>query len=154
MCLWSSTETFCDVDKEIGFAFAIQLPYEDTTNLPFHAKSFRAEAEATINQTHGWTAFRPIFCDGEVITKSLYITYAIKLPEKDIEPDEEPFRVEFVGLVEIGNTGSVLGVLTILHFLKAVAKWGLAVYEPNFRKNILARHLEKEAVVVEKAGND
>ncbi|KAL8824032.1 MAG: hypothetical protein Q9170_008271 [Blastenia crenularia] len=70
----------------------------------------------------------------------LHIAYSIKLTGKDKVEGGRPYRVEFLGLVNIGNTDSMEGVFKILHMMKALVKWGFEVYEPQYLKKVLARH--------------
>ncbi|KAL9000629.1 MAG: hypothetical protein Q9188_005629 [Gyalolechia gomerana] len=56
------------------------------------------------------------------------------------KPGHKPYRVQFLGPVNMGSTADVVGAFRILHILKAIAKWGLEVYNPAFLKNVLAKY--------------
>ena len=67
----------------------------------------------------------------------LWIAYAIKIAQV---PGGKPYRVQFIGPVDMGNTRNAMGVFKILHVLKAMVRWGLEVFEPHFQTDVLARY--------------
>ncbi|KAL9014826.1 MAG: hypothetical protein Q9173_000534 [Seirophora scorigena] len=71
---------------------------------------------------------------------SLWIAYAFKIASKDQKVGGKPYRVQFFGPVNIGSTEDAMGVFKILHVLKAIVRWGLEVYEPQFMKHVFARY--------------
>ncbi|KAI4289697.1 MAG: hypothetical protein L6R35_001025 [Caloplaca aegaea] len=68
----------------------------------------------------------------------LSIAFAVVVPAKDRRKDAKPYRVQFLGPIEMGNTCSVDGVFRILHFLKALVKWSFEIYEPVYLMKVLA----------------
>lgn len=71
---------------------------------------------------------------------SFSIAHAIKISPTEQTPGGKPYRVQFFGPVEIGSTKDAAGVFKILHVLKAIVRWGLEVYEPQFMKHVFARY--------------
>ncbi|KAL9593262.1 MAG: hypothetical protein Q9179_005990 [Wetmoreana sp. 5 TL-2023] len=72
-----------------------------------------------------------------------WIAYSIMVPAKERKHGRKPYRVQFVGPVDMGNTWSIEGVFKILHVLKAVVRWGFNVYEPEYFDKVLAKYEKK-----------
>ncbi|KAL8749567.1 MAG: hypothetical protein Q9184_006755 [Pyrenodesmia sp. 2 TL-2023] len=69
-----------------------------------------------------------------------WIAYMVKTPAKDQKLGEKPYSVQFLGPVGMGSTENAMGVFKIMHVLKAIVRWGLEVYEPQFMKHVFARY--------------
>ncbi|KAL9034752.1 MAG: hypothetical protein Q9180_005234 [Flavoplaca navasiana] len=71
----------------------------------------------------------------------LWIAYAEGISVKQ-QQGGKPYRVRFLGPIEMGHTGNATGVFRILYVLKAIVRWGLEVYEPEFMENVFKRYSE------------
>ncbi|KAL8725167.1 MAG: hypothetical protein Q9166_007521 [cf. Caloplaca sp. 2 TL-2023] len=74
---------------------------------------------------------------------TLWIACSIKLSTNEKIKNGKPYRVQFLGPVEIGNTTSAKGIFKILHFLTVIVQWGFDVYEPEFFTKVLAKYKKK-----------
>lgn len=95
-------------------------------------------AEFTKRWLEGWRMDLPvpaIVIHGDYWV--LWIAYTVKT--KAATQGARPFQVQFAGPWEIGNTMHVMGAFKILHVLQAIARWGLEVYLPAFRRDVLAK---------------
>ena len=70
-----------------------------------------------------------------------WIAYAEKLSVKQ-QQGGKSYRVRFLGPIDMGHTRNATGVFRILHVLKAIVRWGLEVYEPDFMENVFKRYSE------------
>ncbi|KAL9030031.1 MAG: hypothetical protein Q9196_001805 [Gyalolechia fulgens] len=183
LCPTSIADVYNDADRKVDYGLAIQLDYEELITLQTAVDNYRVAGGASINQTQGWTAFKPIFSCTEVKNDArdplvqlgtwiaaefekrslegysmdfpipaiaiygdewkLWIAYSVTLPANDRRPGGKSYRVQFIGPVDMGNTCNAMGVFKILHVLKAIVRWGLKVFEPQFQKNVLARYRNK-----------
>lgn len=74
-----------------------------------------------------------------IVDEDFWILWIACAVVRDCE-SRAPFRVQFIGPWLIGNTMSIADTFKVFHFLKAVAGWGINVYEPWYQDNILARY--------------
>lgn len=72
-----------------------------------------------------------------------WIAYSIKVPAKQRQQGGKPYRVQFAGPKDMGNTWSIEGVFRILHVLKALVRWGVDVYEPEYFMKVLGKYGKK-----------
>ncbi|KAL8886626.1 MAG: hypothetical protein Q9215_005699 [Flavoplaca cf. flavocitrina] len=70
-----------------------------------------------------------------------WIAYAEELSVKQ-QQGGKSYRVRFLGPIDMGHTRNATGVFRILHVLKAIVRWGLEVYEPDFMENVFKRYSE------------
>ncbi|KAL8826270.1 MAG: hypothetical protein Q9170_007468 [Blastenia crenularia] len=73
----------------------------------------------------------------------LWIAYSIKLTGKEKVTGGKPYRIKFLGPVQIGNTSSTEGVFRILHIMAAIVKWGFEVYKLEYLTKVLAKYMKK-----------
>ncbi|KAL9593981.1 MAG: hypothetical protein Q9219_007277 [cf. Caloplaca sp. 3 TL-2023] len=180
LCPTSLTDAFKPANKKIDQAFALDITKEEKHTLNARVDKYQVSCGASINQTHGWTAFKPMFANLEIkvddrdpliqmgawvaaeYTKrelegypmdipipamiidgdewAFHIAYSIQIPKKMRTQGGKSFEVQFVGPVKMGNTGEIQGIFKILHVLKAVVRWGLEVYEPEYFKKVLDKY--------------
>ncbi|KAI4121631.1 MAG: hypothetical protein LQ338_006257 [Usnochroma carphineum] len=70
----------------------------------------------------------------------LWIAFSMEIKKKE---KGKPYRVQFCGPVEMGDTLNLEGVFKILHVLKAVVQWGVHVYEPEYFQKVVAKYRKK-----------
>ncbi|KAI4129620.1 MAG: hypothetical protein LQ341_006546 [Variospora aurantia] len=176
LCPTSIVDGFKDANKKVDYALALELTHEERITLQSDVTEYRVPGGASINQTQGWTAFKPMFTctevkvdgDDPMIQLAVWVSaevekrrqegYATDLPfpaiavdgdhwdlwiaysaDIDAKKGGKGYRVQFLGPIAMGNTCNAFGVFKILHVLKAIVRWGLEVYDPHFKANVLAR---------------
>ncbi|KAL8762710.1 MAG: hypothetical protein Q9184_001334 [Pyrenodesmia sp. 2 TL-2023] len=180
--LWptSPTAAFKAANKKIDQAFALEISNDEQDTFDAGVAKYHVAGKPSINQTHGWTAFKPMFANLEIkiddrdpllnlgpwvaaeYTKrdregypmdipvpamvidgdewTFYIAYAVNIPKKERMKNGKSFKVKFIGPVKIGNTMEIQGIFRILHVLKAVVRWGLEVYKPQYFSKVLKKY--------------
>ncbi|KAL8676763.1 MAG: hypothetical protein Q9186_006744 [Xanthomendoza sp. 1 TL-2023] len=71
----------------------------------------------------------------------LWIAYSVKVPESQRLEDGKAYQVRLAGPESMGDTRSIKGIFRILHVLKAMARWGVDVYEPQYLMKVLAKYI-------------
>ncbi|KAL8707171.1 MAG: hypothetical protein Q9220_007756 [cf. Caloplaca sp. 1 TL-2023] len=66
LCPTSPEGTFPDANKRIDYAFALEITDNEERTLDAAASKYRVPGEASINQTYGRTAFKPMFANVEI----------------------------------------------------------------------------------------
>ena len=82
-----------------------------------------------------------ITIDGDIW--QLYIAYATEDPKKTGVPRGKAFRAKFIGPVDIGDTKSIKGIFKILHITKAIVRWGIEVYKPEYFEKVMKIYRQK-----------
>ncbi|KAL8953875.1 MAG: hypothetical protein Q9222_000288 [Ikaeria aurantiellina] len=70
----------------------------------------------------------------------LWIAFSEEIPLNQQQLGGKSYQIQCLGPVPIGYTGNATGVFKILHVLKAIVRWGLEVYEPQFMEHVFRRY--------------
>ncbi|KAL8951834.1 MAG: hypothetical protein Q9222_002207 [Ikaeria aurantiellina] len=86
----------------------------------------------------GWPMNLPVPAI-EIDKDNWLLWIAVAVRRKPATEGGMPFKVQFTGSWAMGSTRSITGIFQILHALKAIARWGVEVYKPAFRKGVLSK---------------